>query len=135
MHDTERPFIGQRSEVPPVRVRTPSPIRKCIETPAPPPAARELDIHPSTIDVIYAEDEEVFRDTTILELLKVGFVRSNIHEADNGLGALDHLARLQLEGHPSWPLLVLLDVRMPSMDGRECALQIQELAKKALIAA
>ena len=36
------------------------------------------------------------------------------------------------EGHITKPLLVLLDVRMPGMDGRECALQIQELAKQSL---
>jgi len=96
----------------------------------PPPLARDLDVSVANIDVIYAEDEEVFRETAILELLKVGFVRSNIHEADDGLGALEHLARLQGEGHITMPLLVLLDVRMPGMDGRECALQIQELVKK-----
>jgi len=95
--------------------------------------ARDLDVNPANIDVIYAEDEEVFRETAIHELLKVGFVRKNIHEADNGIGALEHLAKLQMDGHCTMPLLVLLDVRMPGMDGRECALQIQELVKKRLL--
>jgi len=36
------------------------------------------------------------------------------------------------QGHITKPLLVLLDVRMPGMDGRECALQIQELVKQRL---
>lgn len=125
-----RPFAGQRSDVPPVRQRTPSPVRKVLELRAPPLPARDLDVRIEDIDVIYAEDEEVFRETAILELLKVGFTRANIHEADNGVGALEHLARLQVEGHVTMPLLVLLDVRMPGMDGRECALQIQELVKR-----
>lgn len=100
---------------------------------APPPPARDFDIDPRNIDVIYAEDEEVFRETAIRELLKVGFQRANIYESENGLGALEHLARLQVEGHAHLPLVVLLDVRMPGMDGRECALQIQELVKKKLL--
>lgn len=125
-----RPFAGQRSDVPPVRPRTPSPMREIQTQQAPPAPARDLDVQPCNIDIIYAEDEEVFRETAIHELLKVGFQRENIHEADNGIGALEHLARLQMEGHLTMPLVVLLDVRMPGMDGRECALQIQELVKK-----
>jgi len=128
-----RPFAGQRSDVPPVRPRTPSPMRQISTLQAPPPPARDLDVAPANIDIIYAEDEEVFRETAIHELLKVGFQRQNIHEADNGIGALEHLARLQMEGHLTMPLLVLLDVRMPGMDGRECALQIQELVKKKML--
>lgn len=135
MHDSDcRPFAGQRSDVPPVRERTPSPIRKVLAAAgAPPLPARDLDVNPANVDIIYAEDEEVFRETAIHELLKVGFVRANIHEAENGIGALEHLARLQMEGHVTMPLVVLLDVRMPGMDGRECALQIQELVKKRLL--
>lgn len=100
---------------------------------APAPIARDFDIHPSSIDIVYAEDEEVFREIAIRELLKVGYQRHNIYEADNGIGALEHLARLQNEGNVTKPLVVLLDVRMPGMDGRECALQIQELVKKKLL--
>lgn len=122
---------GARSDVPMPRARTPSPMRTCLEQAHRPQSlARDFSIEPSQIDVVYAEDEEVFRETAIRELLKVGYSRSNIYEADNGLGALEHLARLQHEGNVTKPLLVLLDVRMPGMDGRECALQIQELVKK-----
>jgi len=127
------PFAGTRSDVPQPRQRTPSPIKKVAEQAPPPAPARDFDLNPRNIDVIYAEDEEVFRETAIRELLKVGFIRDNIYEAENGLGALEHLARLQMEGHASLPLVVLLDVRMPGMDGRECALQIQELVKKKLL--
>mmetsp|Transcript_24572 Transcript_24572/g.70654 ORF Transcript_24572/g.70654 Transcript_24572/m.70654 type:complete len:370 (+) Transcript_24572:95-1204(+) len=127
------PYAGMRSDIPQPRQRTPSPIRKVADQNAPPAPARDFDLDPGNIDVIYAEDEEVFRETAVRELLKVGFQRPNIYESENGLGALEHLARLQVEGHPSMPLVVLLDVRMPGMDGRECALQIQELVKKKLL--
>jgi len=127
------PLAGMRSDIPQPRARTPSPIRKVTQIAAPPAPARDFEIDTGKIDVIYAEDEEVFRETAIRELLKVGFRRVNIHESENGLGALEHLARLQVEGNAATPLLVLLDVRMPGMDGRECALQIQELVKKRLL--
>lgn len=127
------PIAGMRSDIPPPRQRTPSPIRKVADLPNQPLPARDFDILPGQIDVIYAEDEEVFRETAVRELLKAGFQRKNIHESENGLGALEHLARLQVEGNASMPLMVLLDVRMPGMDGRECALQIQELVKKKLL--
>jgi CheY-like chemotaxis protein len=83
----------------------------------------------SQVDVIYAEDEDIFRETAVRELEKAGFSRSNIHESENGLGALEDLVRLQSDGNKPQPLVVLLDVRMPGMDGQECALQIAELVK------
>lgn len=126
----ERPQAGALGDVPIPRERTPSPLRAVGDVRSAPAPARDFDISPDTTDVIYAEDEEVFRETAVRELLKLGFLRQNIREADNGLEALEHLARLQNEGHITKPLLVLLDVRMPGMDGRECALQIQELVKQ-----
>eukprot|EP00930_Biecheleria_cincta_P068015 TRINITY_DN5505_c0_g1_i3.p1 TRINITY_DN5505_c0_g1~~TRINITY_DN5505_c0_g1_i3.p1 ORF type:complete len:371 (-),score=71.21 TRINITY_DN5505_c0_g1_i3:42-1154(-) len=127
----EGALAGARSDIPAPRARTPSPIRG-LNKPAV-HLARDFNISPDQVDVIYAEDEEVFRETAIRELIKAGFVRHNIYEADNGLGALEHLARMQDEGNLTMPLVVLLDVRMPGMDGRECALQIQELVKKKLL--
>ena len=121
---------GALGDVPIPRERTPSPLRAVGEVKCMPAPARDFDISTDTTDVIYAEDEEVFRETAVRELLKLGFLRQNIREADNGLEALEHLAHLQHEGHITKPLLVLLDVRMPGMDGRECALQIQELVKQ-----
>jgi len=131
------PQQGHRSEIPNPRARTPSPIRDVQAQSATlenlPLPAREFDFALNKVDVVYAEDEEVFRETAIRELVKVGFDRKNIHESENGLGALTHLAQLQAGGHEQHPLLVLLDVRMPGMDGKECALRIQELCiKKAL---
>lgn len=134
--DESQPCAGARSDVPQPRCRTPSPVRMVAESARDNKGmngVRDFSIDPSVIDVVYAEDEEVFRETAIREILKVGFCRDRICEAENGLEALEHLARLQTEGDASKPLLVLLDVRMPGMDGRECALQIQELVKKRLL--
>lgn len=38
-------------------------------------AASPMRFAEDTTDVIYAEDEEVFRETAVRELLKVGFLR------------------------------------------------------------
>jgi len=131
--DGSMSFAGQKSDIPPVRARTPEPVQKIMQNRTPPPAGRSFDFLPSHIDVIYAEDEEIFRISAIRILQEAGFRLANIHEADHGIGALEHLARLQMEGNCTYPLVVLLDVRMPGMDGRECALQIQELVKKKLL--
>lgn len=130
---TPAPFAGQRADIPMPRERTPSPIRQAAEQSNQPAPARDFEIVLGNVDVIYAEDEEVFRETAIRELMKAGFSRSNIYESENGHGALEHLARLQNEGNAALPLLVVLDVRMPGMDGRECAFQIQELVKKKVL--
>lgn len=133
MSDQVGASAGMRSDIPVPRARTPSPVRVASQRRSLPQLERDFQITPSCVDVVYAEDEEVFRETAIRELLKVGYQRSNIYEADNGLGALEHLARLQNQGNVTTPLVVLLDVRMPGMDGRECALQIQEMVKKKLL--
>lgn len=130
------PCVGARSNIPNPRSRTPSPLKE-LRSAAPllDPAClqRDFDIDVARVDVVYAEDEEMFRETAVRELIKAGFARQNIHEADDGLKALEHLAKLQMQGNITAPLLVILDVRMPGMDGRECALQIQELVKQRVL--
>lgn len=130
---TFQPFAGARCDIPPLRERTPSPVKKVEACPAAPPPPRDFEINLSSVDVIYAEDEEIFREMAIRELIKTGFNRDNIHVSENGLGALEDLAKLQVEGNATMPLVVILDVQMPGMDGRECALQIQMLVKKHLL--
>jgi len=128
------PFKGMMSELPEPRARTPSPVRKTAEAgPKNTQFAREFEVDVSHVDVVYAEDEEVFRETAIRQLEKAGFARQHIYESENGLGALENLAKLQDEGNISQPLVVLLDIRMPGMDGKECALQIQEMVKNRLL--
>eukprot|EP00927_Polykrikos_kofoidii_P051755 TRINITY_DN4554_c0_g1_i2.p1 TRINITY_DN4554_c0_g1~~TRINITY_DN4554_c0_g1_i2.p1 ORF type:complete len:372 (-),score=56.20 TRINITY_DN4554_c0_g1_i2:302-1417(-) len=130
------PTQGRLAAIPEPRPRTPSPVREVqanSESLSQPLPARDFNVDVSIVDVVYAEDEEVFRETAIREMVKMGFTRSNIHEAGDGLEALGHLSNLQSRGNQTMPLLVLLDIRMPGMDGKECALQIQELIKKRLL--
>merc|ERR1712232_246017 len=125
---------GMMTELPEPRARTPSPVRNAAEAgPKNTQFAREFEVDVSHVDVVYAEDEEVFRETAIRQLEKAGFARQHIYESENGLGALENLAKLQNEGNILQPLVVLLDIRMPGMDGKECALQIQEIVKANLL--
>lgn len=77
-----------------------------------------FEIH--DVDVIYAEDQEAFRMITIPVLMKAGIVEENVHVAEDGKEAIDHFRQLQAKGSTR-PLLMLLDVRMPTMDGHQCA--------------
>jgi len=83
--------------------------------------------------VIYAEDDEIFREATVRRLVAAGFSTQNIRECSNGLECLEALVNAQFDGNLTMPLVVILDVRMPVMDGRETALHIQELSKKRLL--
>mmetsp|Transcript_8857 Transcript_8857/g.24819 ORF Transcript_8857/g.24819 Transcript_8857/m.24819 type:complete len:289 (+) Transcript_8857:65-931(+) len=85
------------------------------------------EFEPSQLTIIYAEDEFVFREITVPAIIKAGITRDNLHIAEDGLAALEHLERLQTE--PAAPLVMLLDVRMPSMDGIQCAKKVQELVQ------
>lgn len=80
-------------------------------------------------DVIFAEDDEVFREITLPSLNRAGIPDSRIFEAEDGRTALDHLQSLQ-SGNPNEPIVMLLDVRMPRMDGIQCARMVQELDEK-----
>jgi len=79
-------------------------------------------VDPSTVEVIYAEDEETFKMIAIPSLTAIGFKEDKIYTSENGQEALEQLMTVQRN---SGPLLVLLDVRMPIMDGNECAAEIQ----------
>lgn len=94
---------------------------------------RDFDIDLRGVDVIYAEDDEIFREATVRRLITAGFSKQNIRECSNGLDCLLALANAQSEGNLTMPLVVILDVRMPDMDGRETALHIQELSKKRML--
>mmetsp|Transcript_107908 Transcript_107908/g.305214 ORF Transcript_107908/g.305214 Transcript_107908/m.305214 type:complete len:293 (-) Transcript_107908:147-1025(-) len=82
-------------------------------------------IDPTNLTIIYAEDELVFQEISLASIAKAGVAKENIYAAEDGSGALEHLKKVQDDN--SAPLLMLLDVRMPGMDGNQCARKVQEL--------
>jgi len=85
------------------------------------------------IDVIYADDETLFHDIAEDALTRLGISEKRLFFAENGLEALERLLQLQSQ-NLTQPLVMLLDVRMPGMDGRECAMLVQEhIARGELI--
>lgn len=83
------------------------------------------DFDRSKLSIIYAEDEFVFREITIPAIKRAGISKENLHVAEDGVEALEFLEKLQ--DSPNLPLLMLLDVRMPNMDGIQCAKKVQEM--------
>lgn len=81
-----------------------------------------------SLHVIFAEDEEMFRDIARPSVLKAGVKESNLHEAGSGTEAIEHFRRL-LAGDSAAGLLfvVILDFVMPDMDGSQCAQKLQEV--------
>mmetsp|Transcript_56569 Transcript_56569/g.106578 ORF Transcript_56569/g.106578 Transcript_56569/m.106578 type:complete len:366 (-) Transcript_56569:107-1204(-) len=87
-------------------------------------AHRRLDV--SKIDVIFAEDEIVFQELALSVLEKVGIRAERVYTSGDGSAALDDFERLQVEGETDLPILVFLDVRMPTMDGVAAGCRMQE---------
>eukprot|EP00927_Polykrikos_kofoidii_P057280 TRINITY_DN5139_c0_g2_i1.p1 TRINITY_DN5139_c0_g2~~TRINITY_DN5139_c0_g2_i1.p1 ORF type:complete len:291 (+),score=65.84 TRINITY_DN5139_c0_g2_i1:125-874(+) len=56
---------------------------------------------------------------------QAGIPEDFIHVAENGQEAIEHLMRIQ--SCPPRPLVMILDVRMPCMDGETCAIEVQKL--------
>jgi len=81
---------------------------------------------PSTLTVVYAEDDMVFREIALPAITKVGIKEDNILTAEHGLEALDYLNDLQ-DGNPGDAIVMLLDVNMPVMDGNTCAKKVRAL--------
>mmetsp|Transcript_25251 Transcript_25251/g.79663 ORF Transcript_25251/g.79663 Transcript_25251/m.79663 type:complete len:287 (+) Transcript_25251:115-975(+) len=79
-----------------------------------------------SLTIIYAEDEFVFREIAMPAIVKAGVPRESIHVAEDGIEAMEHLNKLQAGG-ASGPLVMLLDVRMPGMDGNQVAQKVQEM--------
>lgn len=78
------------------------------------------------LSIIYAEDDLVFREIAVPAIVKAGVNEDKILQAEDGVEALDHLNKLQ-DGNPTEPIVMLLDVRMPHMDGNQCAAKVKEL--------
>lgn len=74
------------------------------------------------LEVILAEDEEMFRDMALLKLTQAGVSEERVHLAEDGQEAIDLLDKLQAK---VVPIIMLLDVRMPNVNGNQCADRIK----------
>jgi CheY-like chemotaxis protein len=83
----------------------------------------------SDVEIIYAEDEFVFREIALPAIRRAGLRAEHIHIAEDGFVALEHLQRLQ-DSRSTAPLLMLLDLRMPGMDGKGCASEVAKLVEQ-----
>merc|ERR1719464_492507 len=79
----------------------------------------------SNLAVIFAEDELVFREISVPEIINAGISKASLHVAEDGFGAFELFDKLKDDA--STPLLMILDVRMPGMDGKQCAQKVKEL--------
>jgi hypothetical protein len=81
-------------------------------------AARDLPAARGEI-ILLVEDEEMVREPTQRLLTRAGY---DVIAFASGLKALEHF-----RGRPAGPQLLLTDVVMPDISGRELALRVQEL--------
>uniref|UniRef100_A0A7S1M615 Response regulatory domain-containing protein n=1 Tax=Alexandrium catenella TaxID=2925 RepID=A0A7S1M615_ALECA len=85
------------------------------------------DFERTKLSVIYAEDEFVFREITVPAIKRARISEEHLYIAEDGAEALEYLAKIQ--DSPHLPLLMILDVRMPNMDGIQCAQKVQEMVR------
>ena len=77
--------------------------------------------------ILLVEDNEDFYEATVRSLKKNHFVNP-IHWCKSGQEALDYLSRQNAyanEAHTMNPALILLDLNMPGIDGREVLARIK----------
>lgn len=77
----------------------------------------------SSLTVIYAEDELVFQEISTPVIMEAGVAEANFKVCQDGAEALSCL--MDLQGGPVGPIIMLLDMRMPVLDGQQCAEQVQ----------
>ena len=77
------------------------------------------------IEILLVEDNEPDLDLT-MEALQSGKLRNRIHVARDGIEALEFLRRQGKHASAPRPHLVLLDLNMPRMDGRETLAEIKK---------
>ena len=70
------------------------------------------------IDILLVEDSETDAELT-LQALKQGKLENTVHHVKDGIEALKFLRKEGEYSNVSRPDLVLLDLNMPKLDGRE----------------
>ena len=84
-----------------------------------------IDFHGRPIEILLVEDNP--GDVRLTqEALREGKVRNNLNVAKDGMEGLDFLRRLGPFAHAPRPDLILLDLNLPKMDGREVLAEIKE---------
>jgi CheY-like chemotaxis protein len=81
------------------------------------------------VEVIYADDDEWFAEVVTAGLQCRGVKTEQVKLATDGLQAMELVLSAQA-GEWDKPLLLLLDFRMPNMDGHECAAWAYQLASQ-----
>lgn len=84
------------------------------------------------IDILLVEDSESDAELT-LEALKSGKLKNVVHHVKDGAEALRYLFRQDEYVQAQRPDLILLDLNMPGVDGREVLKQIQQHEDLSLI--
>lgn len=81
-------------------------------------------ILPKPLDILLVEDNPGDMRLTV-EALKEGKVFCNLHWVKDGVEAMDFLKRRNSYANASRPDLILLDLNLPRMDGREVLAEIK----------
>ena len=82
-----------------------------------------MDVRP--IEILLVEDNPADVRLTI-EVLKDGRIANNLQVASDGVEALERLRCTGEHGSSTCPDLVLLDLNLPRMDGREVLAKMRE---------
>ncbi len=77
------------------------------------------------IEILMVEDDEQDVDLTV-RALRDGKVRNVLHAVSDGEEALDYLYRRGKHAEAARPDLILLDLNLPKMDGREILAEIKK---------
>ena len=77
------------------------------------------------IDILLVEDSETDAELT-LQALKQGKLRNTVHHVQDGVEAMKFLRKEGEYANEARPDLVLLDLNMPKLDGREVLKQIRQ---------
>lgn len=81
--------------------------------------------HARPVEILLVEDNPPDQDLT-REAFKQGRLNNNLHVVDDGEQALAFLRREGEYGNAPRPGLILLDLNLPRMDGREVLKEIKE---------